>query len=153
MENALPMGYFRYKVDIADVGEYPNPKRHFFPKMCNQCDDPPCILPCPVPGATYKREDGIVMINKELCIGCGRCVEVKNDPSKYAKDVPEIRGKKAMDLRVADKCDYCSHRLAAGIEEPACVRSRWGFEAPIFHVMKHRKRQIMFSVNIGSNTI
>ena len=137
MENAVPIGQFRSKVDIADAGEYPKAKRYFFPKICNQCDEPPCILPCPVKGATYKREDGVVMVNRDLCIGCGRCVgacpygarflhphiTVKNDPSKYAKDVPEVKGKKAKDLRVVDKCDYCSHRLAEGIEEPACVRN------------------------------
>ena len=140
MENAVPIGQFRSKVDIADTGEYPKAKRYFFPKICNQCDEPPCILPCPVPGATYKREDGVVMVNRDLCIGCGRCVgacpygarflhphiPVKNDPSKYAKDVPEVKGKKAKDLRVVDKCDFCSHRLAEGIEEPACVRNCMG---------------------------
>lgn len=137
MENAVPMGKFRSKVDIIDVGEYPKPKRYFFPKICNQCDEPPCILPCPVKGATYKREDGIVVVNRDLCIGCGRClsacpygarflhpyIPVKNDPSKYAKEVPEVKGKKAKDLKVVDKCDYCNHLIAEGIEEPACVRN------------------------------
>jgi tetrathionate reductase subunit B len=137
MENAAPMGHFRSRVDIADTGEYPNPKRHFFPKLCNNCEEPSCILPCPVKGATYKREDGVVMVNRELCIGCGRCVgacpygarylhphiPVTNDLKPYAKNVPEVKGKKAKDLRVVDKCDYCSHRLAEGIEEPACVRN------------------------------
>ncbi len=137
MENSTPFGLFRSKVDIADAGDYPKPKRYFFPKICNQCDDAPCISPCPVKGATYKREDGIVMVNKDLCIGCGRCISacpygarfrhpyipVKNDPAKYAKDVPEVRGKKAKDLSVVDKCDYCSHLIDQGIEEPACVRN------------------------------
>jgi tetrathionate reductase subunit B len=138
MENAVPVGYFRAKVDFADTGSYPSAKRYFFPKLCNNCDEPPCVLPCPVPGATYKRkDDGVVMVNRDLCIGCGRCVKacpygarflhphipVKNDPAKYARKVEEVRGKAAKDLRVVDKCDYCSHRLAAGIEEPACVRN------------------------------
>ncbi|MDP3260161.1 MAG: 4Fe-4S dicluster domain-containing protein [Thermodesulfovibrionales bacterium] len=137
MENAAPIGNFRSKVDIADVGEYPKAKRYFFPKICNNCENPTCVAPCPVKGATYKSKDGIVMVNRDLCIGCGRCVgacpygarflhphiPVKNDPSKYAKDVSEVKGKKAKDLRVVDKCDFCSHRLAAGIEEPACVRN------------------------------
>jgi tetrathionate reductase subunit B len=138
MENAVPMNSFRAKVDFADTGGYPAAKRHFFPKLCNNCDEPPCVVPCPVPGATYKRkEDGVVMVNRDLCIGCGRCVKgcpygarflhsqipVKNDPAKYAKDVEEVRGKTAKGLRVVDKCDYCSHRIAAGIEEPACVRN------------------------------
>ena len=137
MENAAPIGNFRSKVDIADVGEYPKAKRYFFPKICNNCENPTCVAPCPVKGATYESKDGIVMVNRDLCIGCGRCVgacpygarflhphiPVKNDPSKYAKDVSEVKGKKAKDLRVVDKCDFCSHRLAAGIEEPACVRN------------------------------
>ena len=141
MENSVPLGHFRAKVDFADEGGYPQAKRHFFPKLCNNCAEPPCVEPCPVPGATYKREDGVVMVNRDLCIGCGRCVDncpygarylhphlpVKNDPKPFAKKVKEVAGKSAKDLRVVDKCDYCSHRLAQGIEEPACVRNCVGF--------------------------
>ncbi|OGQ97894.1 MAG: hypothetical protein A2505_05180 [Deltaproteobacteria bacterium RIFOXYD12_FULL_55_16] len=137
MENAVPLGSFRSRVDIADAGEYPKAKRMFFPKMCNQCDKPPCIKSCPVKGATFKRKDGVVVVDRRKCIGCGRCVTdcpygarfihpnipVTNDPTPFAKTVKEVRGKKAADLRVVDKCDYCLHRLDAGIEEPACVRN------------------------------
>jgi len=138
MENAVPIGKFRSKVDFVEEGAYPDAKRHFFPKICNNCSEPPCIDRCPVPGATYRRkDDGIVMVNRDLCIGCGRCVEdcpygarylhphlpITNDPKTYAKDVKEVRGKTAKELRVVDKCDFCSHRLAEGILEPACVRN------------------------------
>lgn len=138
MENSVPMGKFRSKVDFAEEGAYPEAKRHFLPKICNNCSAPPCVERCPVPGATYRREeDGVVMVNRDLCIGCGRCVEdcpygarflhphliVSNDPKPFAKEVKEVQGKTAKDLRVVDKCDYCSHRLAEGIEEPACVRN------------------------------
>jgi len=137
MENAVPLSMFRSKVDIVDVGEYPKAKRMFFPKICNHCAKPPCVPPCPVKGATFKRKDGVVVVDRDKCIGCGRCVsncpygarfmhphiQVTNDPGKFAKKVSEVRGKKAADLRVVDKCDFCLHRLDAGIEEPACVRN------------------------------
>jgi len=137
MENSVPMRSFRSRVDIVDLGDYPNAKRLFFPKMCNHCDNPPCVESCPVKGATYKRKDGPVVVDRKKCIGCGRCVDscpygarfmhpniaVTNNPAKYAKSVFEVKGKKAADLRVVDKCDYCLHRLDAGIEEPACVRN------------------------------
>ena len=155
MENAVPMGKFRSKVDFAEEGKYPDAKRHFFPKHCNNCAEPPCITPCPVKGATYKRDDGVVMINRDLCIGCGRCISscpygaryaqhnipVKNDPKPYAKSVKEVAGKSAKELKVADKCDYCSHRLAQGIEEPACVRNCPGL-ARIFGDLNDPNSQI-----------
>lgn len=155
MENAVPLSSYRSKVDIADTGEYPKAKRMFFPKICNHCDEPPCVEPCPVEGATFKRNDGIVVVDQNKCIGCGRCINscpygarylhpnisVVNDPVKYAETVPEVRGKKAWELRVADKCDYCLHRIDAGIEEPACVRNCVG-RARFFGDLNDRNSEI-----------
>ncbi|MCB4204888.1 4Fe-4S dicluster domain-containing protein [Deferribacterales bacterium Es71-Z0220] len=135
-ENEVPFGSFRSRVDYADIGKYPTPKRFFFPKLCNHCDNPPCLSPCPVKGATYKRKDGTVVVDRDLCLGCGRCadacpygarylnknINIKNDPAKYPK-VEEVKGKTKKSLFVIDKCDFCFHRIAAGIEEPACVRN------------------------------
>src|SRR3990170_2094382 len=70
MENNLPPGTFwRYVVDVEE-GEYPNVRRVFLPMQCMQCGEPPCLLVCPTT-ATRKREDGIVWVDYELCVGCG----------------------------------------------------------------------------------
>lgn len=113
MENKVPMGNSRARVGIYDVGEYPNNKRYFLPVLCNHCENPPCIKACPVPGATFKRSDGAVLVREDLCIGCGYCATACPYDARY---INQSTGK-------ADKCTWCAHRLDAGLEEPACVRN------------------------------
>lgn len=138
MENGVPMGQFRSKVDISDVGEFPNPKRYFFPKICNQCDDAPCVTPCPVK-ATWKREDGVVVINRETCIGCGLCVRACPYGARFQH--MHLSTQSSESMKVADKCDFCSHRLAQGIEQPACVRNCMG-RARVFGDVNDPKSEI-----------
>ena len=86
-------------------------KSFFVPKLCNQCDNSPCVQVCPV-AATYKTADGIVLINRDKCIGCRYCIQACPYGMRYL--LP--------DERVADKCTWCYHRITRG-RLPACVEA------------------------------
>ncbi len=81
----------------------------FVPKLCNQCDDPPCVQVCPV-GATFSTEDGVVLVDKDYCIGCRYCVQA----CPYGARFIDPRTK------TADKCSFCYHRITRDLL-PACV--------------------------------
>lgn len=84
-------------------------KAFFVPKMCNHCDHPACVQVCPV-GATFKAEDGTVLIDHDYCIGCRYCVQACPYGARY---FDEEEG-------VSDKCTWCYHRITKGLM-PACV--------------------------------
>ncbi len=84
-------------------------KSFFVPKLCNQCDKPPCVTVCPV-GATYLTDDGVVLVDQEHCIGCGYCIQACPYGARFF--LP--------DERVVDKCTWCYHRITRGLV-PACV--------------------------------
>lgn len=113
MENKVPMGVSRATVTIKDTGTFPENKRSFLPVLCNHCENPSCIKACPVPGATFKRDDGAVLIDEGKCVGCGYCAAACPYNARF---INTVTGK-------ADKCTWCVHRLDAGLEEPACVRN------------------------------
>jgi Fe-S-cluster-containing dehydrogenase component len=73
MENKLAPGVVYRPVIETEVGTYPNVSRRFLPRPCMQCENPPCVPVCPVE-ATWKRPDGVVEINYDVCIGCGYCL-------------------------------------------------------------------------------
>jgi Fe-S-cluster-containing dehydrogenase component len=73
MENKLPPGVVYRPVIDLEVGRYPNVGRKFLPRPCMQCDNPPCVPVCPV-NATWKRADGVVVIDYNVCIGCRYCI-------------------------------------------------------------------------------
>ena len=72
-ENRLPPGVVYRPVLEEEIGVFPNVTRKFLPKPCMQCDYPPCTPVCPV-NATYKNEQGIVVIDYDQCIGCRYCI-------------------------------------------------------------------------------
>ena len=72
-ENKLPPGVVYRPVLEREFGAYPNVSRVFVPRPCMQCDNPPCTKVCPV-GATFKNEEGVVVIDYDQCIGCRYCI-------------------------------------------------------------------------------
>ncbi|MEJ5240157.1 MAG: 4Fe-4S dicluster domain-containing protein [Anaerolineales bacterium] len=72
-ENKLPPGVVYRPVMMEEIGTYPNVTMRFLPRPCMQCDNPPCTPVCPVT-ATYKNEEGIVVVDYEQCIGCRACM-------------------------------------------------------------------------------
>jgi len=68
-ENQVPQGYFRNGVTEIAKGNFPEVKLTFLPTLCMHCEDAPCVSNCPT-GASYKTEDGIVLTDKEKCVGC-----------------------------------------------------------------------------------
>ncbi len=114
MENLPPLGQFRttvlqYEIDQTDK---PAPSAMVsLPRLCNHCDNPPCVPVCPVQ-ATFQRTDGIVLVDNERCVGCGYCVQACPYDARFINH----------ETQTADKCTFCEHRLAVGLL-PACVES------------------------------
>lgn len=106
----VPNGSARTKVRSAGLtGQYPRFTSAFYVSQCNHCDHPSCVAVCPS-GATYQDENGVVRVNKQLCIGCGSCVAACPYDARY---VDGSRG-------VVDKCDFCAEKVEKGLQ-PACV--------------------------------
>ncbi len=81
----------------------------FVPKLCNHCENAPCVQVCPV-GATFTASGGFVLVDPKHCIGCGYCIQACPYGVRFFNK----------ETRVADKCTWCYHRVAKGLE-PACV--------------------------------
>ena len=118
------------KVQLIQNNEESDP--YWFPKPCFHCDEPPCVTVCPT-GATFKRDDGIVLIDNERCIGCKFCVtscpysarifnwghkakfDDKSVPYSPEAQVPAAEG-------TVMKCDFCPDLLRQGLL-PYCAQA------------------------------
>ncbi len=142
--NATFPGVQWRKVVDMEAGEYPDVCRTFVPVGCMHCGDPPCMRVCPST-AMRQRDDGIVIIDDQLCIGCGYCIlacpyqaldKVQHPSYAYGRK-PAPREAARMEhgrIGVAQKCTFCADRIDHGREQgltpgvdpeatPACVNS------------------------------
>jgi Fe-S-cluster-containing dehydrogenase component len=118
--NAFPSGENEYQASKI--------KHLQVPLFCNHCDNPPCVRVCPTK-ATWKREDGVVMMDWHRCIGCRYCMAACPygsrsfnwiDPRPYIAEMdPEFPTRTK---GVVEKCTFCESRLAKG-KLPACVEA------------------------------
>jgi len=147
-ENDVSLGRFRTVIQENTWGEFPATKKGFLPLMCNHCTgnkkdgNPPCIVACPQfpgkrakfitpegkkiryrTGGTYKRPDGIVLIDTEQCIGCGKCIDAC--PYGVRSFNPFVKAGADPSKQAADKCTMCAHRVDKGVE-PSCVNTCQG---------------------------
>jgi anaerobic dimethyl sulfoxide reductase subunit B (iron-sulfur subunit) len=111
-QNDLPgnQAAFRH-VSKIESGKYPDSSIAYFSLSCMHCGDAPCVAVCP--SGALKKEDnnGIVLVNRELCIGCHACAVI------CPFGAPQFPEGKTM-----AKCDACISRVNQGME-PACVRT------------------------------
>ena len=116
MANNVALGSVRNAVkQVGPIGVYPNTLMYFLPSMCQQCENPACAEVCPT-GATYKREeDGVVVIDQNVCIGCQTC----HSACPYQVNTFNE------ELRVMDKCNICLQKREKG-DLPHCVKNCCG---------------------------
>lgn len=119
----------RQWIKVFKIQNVPGKTLHWFPKPCFHCDDPPCTRVCPV-DATFKRQDGIVLIDNERCIGCRFCMAAcpystrsfNWGPPPEAKGAPAYTPERSVPRRIGtvEKCDFCPEMLRQG-KQPHCV--------------------------------
>ena len=149
------------KIEIKEVR---TGKIQSLPMMCQHCAEPPCVDVCPT-GASFKRADGIVLVDKHTCIGCRYCVMacpykarsfVHEPLSNQKPDVPRGMG-------TVEGCTLCVHKVDRG-EQPACVSacSSAGHAAMVFgdlnnpesdiskRVASYPSRQIREDLNLNT---
>lgn len=120
--------------DLYYDGEsVPKEGKHYLPVQCQQCDNPACTKVCPVQ-ATWKEQDGIVVIDYDWCIGCRYCMaacpyEARrfnfSDPQIPQDKINLQQGYLSNRIRprgVVEKCTFCLHRTRNG-QNPACLEA------------------------------
>jgi tetrathionate reductase subunit B len=104
-------GQFWGKLNDYIRGTVPKVKIAYVFVPCQHCADAPCIPVCPVEGALYRRDDGLVIIDPKKCTGCMNCIDACPYDCIFYNE----------GLHLAQKCTGCTHLLDRGWKEPRCA--------------------------------
>lgn len=128
-EHFLPPGAFWGRVLISETGKYPMVTKRAYPVLCNHCEEAKCVEVCPT-GATQRRDDGIVWVDTDKCLGCRYCLlacpyQARTYHSDRKEYYPgqgftefEEMGERLYPHQVGtvSKCNFCMERIDEGIE-------------------------------------
>ncbi|MBI5916026.1 MAG: 4Fe-4S dicluster domain-containing protein [Bacteroidetes bacterium] len=145
VENHTPPGVAYSVVLEQESGTYPYFKKTFLPRPCMQCENPSCTMVCPAT-ATYARDDGVVVVDYDKCIGCRYCIAACPYGARsfdyghnYTEDLsnpweqqpsPEYGQHRKREHHASPegnvrKCTFCLHRIYNGLA-PACASTCMG---------------------------
>lgn len=114
----IPAGPASWRwVNAIEKGKYPEPFVGFLSLSCLHCVEPACVPACPVNAISKREEDGIVVVDREICLGNGECAMLCKDACPY--DAPQFG---AEDGAKMQKCNLCLDRWAEG-KKPICVNA------------------------------
>lgn len=120
-----------------------------FPVMCQHCENPPCVDVCPT-GASMQRVDGIVLVDKHICIGCRYCMMAcpYSARSFVHEPVHNQRPHMPRGMGTVESCTMCVHRVDKG-QQPACVEALQakGSNAIMFGDLNDPKSEISRAVS------
>ncbi|MFV1992428.1 MAG: sulfate reduction electron transfer complex DsrMKJOP subunit DsrO [Acidiferrobacterales bacterium] len=119
--------------------------KHYLPVMCQHCEKPPCVDVCPT-GASFKRADGIVLVDKHICIGCRYCMMacpykarsfIHEEITNQNSYVPRGKG-------TVESCTLCVHKIDRGDNNTACAEActEFGNDAILFGDLNDLKTEI-----------
>ncbi len=147
-EHFLPPGIFWGRLVVGETGKYPAASKQLYPVLCNHCKEAACVNVCPT-GATTRREDGIVTVDYDQCVGCRYCLvacpyQMRSYHSDGKKEYfpgqgfteLEVIGRQLYPLQPGTvvKCNFCTERIDEGLAKglrpgvdreatPACVNA------------------------------
>lgn len=130
-EHSTGPGVFLSRTIVSERGRYPKARLEYLPLLCMHCEEAPCVKACPT-GASSKRANGIVSVDRDLCMGCQSCITSCPYDARVLvpKPTPYFAEKGSTNYEnfsrnshqggTIEKCDFCVDQIEAGLKA-ACV--------------------------------